>query len=320
MKLERIYHEIVKKGIESDVRDSKAIEDILKEKKSCYEKCNKNDKDDFDADSLFNPFADTRILCGDLKSNIKSVIVGVDVEGTELLVVDRLREKGVKIDLAIAHHPEGRAYANFCDVMDLQVDMLVNEGVSVSVSANFLAERKSQVQRRLHAANHSRGVDIAKLLDINFLCMHTPCDNLAYQYLRKRLDKDKPDRLEKIIDILSTMGEYKEAAKNNNPPKIVIGSKESRCQHIHLEFTGGTEGSSKIYKHLSARGVDTIIAMHQTEEHFKECKDANINVIFASHIASDNLGINLMLDYLESKETLKIHEFSGFRRISRKSK
>jgi len=58
--------------------------------------------------------------------------------------------------------------------------------------------------------------------------------------------------------------------------------------------------------------------MHQSEEHFKKCKEFNINVIFASHIASDNLGINLMLDYLESKDGLKVYEFSGFRRFKRK--
>jgi len=85
-----------------------------------------------------------------------------------------------------------------------------------------------------------------------------------------------------------------------------------------LEFTGGTEGPKEIYEKLSTKGVDTIIAMHQSEEHFKKCKEANINVIFASHIASDNIGINIMLDHLENKEKFTIYEFSGFRRFKRK--
>jgi putative NIF3 family GTP cyclohydrolase 1 type 2 len=224
------------------------------------------------------------------------------------------------IDLAVSHHPAGRAYAKFYEVMDLQVDAYAQEGIAVSVCENLLMERKSQVERRIHAANHQRAVDVAKWLKINLLCMHTPCDNLAYQYLRKIFDKEKPSTLGKIFDLLLEIPEYKNSAKDNNPPFIEIGHRNSRVNRIHLEFTGGTEGPQDIYNKLSAKGVDTIVAMHQSEEHFKKCKEASINVIIASHIASDNLGINLMLDYLESKEKFKIYEFSGFRRFTHKNK
>jgi len=58
--------------------------------------------------------------------------------------------------------------------------------------------------------------------------------------------------------------------------------------------------------------------MHQSEEHYKMCKEQNINVIVASHIASDNLGINRMLDFMEEKgKKLKVYELAGFRRIKR---
>jgi len=297
MKLKNLYQEIVKKGIDSDVRNFKEIEIILKENKKNFEELSNRDKELFDQDVLFNPFADTRILTGDLTKNIKSMIVGIDVDGGELVLVDRLREKGEKIDLVVSHHPQGRAYAKFYDVMDLQVDVFANEGIALGVC--------------------ERSVDIAKLLNIDFMCAHTPCDNLAYQYLRKKIDKVKPTSLGNISDILQNIPEYIDAAKNNNPPQIVLGNKKSRCRNIHLEFTGGTEGPKGIYKELAAKGVDTIIAMHQSEEHFNKCKESKINVIFASHIASDSLGINIMLDYIESKEKIKIYEFSGFRRFKR---
>ena len=318
MKLRNLYRETVNKGIEGDVRSSKEIKALLEENKEKLEKLSKKEKEFFDIDSLSNPFADTRILYGDAESNIKSLIVGIDVDGAELVLVDRLREKGEKIDLVVSHHPQGRAYANFYEVMDLQIDIFAKEGIGMGVCEKLLEERKAQVARRVSAANHCRSVDAARLLNINFLCIHTPCDNMAYQYLKKVMDKSKPATLGKIIDILQTIPEYIDAAKNNNPPQIVVGNKKSRCKNIYLEFTGGTEGPKDIYKELASKGVDTIIAMHQSEEHFRKCKEAKINVIFASHIASDSLGINIMLDYLESKEKLKIYEFSGFRRFKRK--
>lgn len=317
MKLENVYREVIKKGIESDLRAKKKIDDLLKKNSQKYDKLDKKEKECFDLDSLFNPFADTRVLRGDLKEEIKSMIVGIDVEGGELLLVDRMKEKGTDIDLVVTHHPEGKAFANFYEVMDLQIDVFTKEGISVSTAENLLGERKAQVARRVGAANHARNVDIAGMLGLNFLCMHTPCDNLAYRFVREVIDKNQPDTLGGIIDLLYSIPEYLDAAKNNNPPQIIIGRKEAQCRHVCLEFTGGTEGPQDIYSQLSARGVDTIIAMHQSEEHFKQCKQYNINVIVASHIASDSLGINLMLDYLESKAKLKIYEFSGFRRFKR---
>ncbi|MCK5288479.1 MAG: NGG1p interacting factor NIF3, partial [Candidatus Omnitrophica bacterium] len=98
MKIKEIYKEIVNKGIESDVRGIKEVSRILKTKKNFYSKLEKKYKDIFDLDSLNNPFADTRVLYENSEDNISSMIVGVDVEVGELVLVDRLREKGEKID------------------------------------------------------------------------------------------------------------------------------------------------------------------------------------------------------------------------------
>jgi putative NIF3 family GTP cyclohydrolase 1 type 2 len=319
MKLQTIYQTIIKKGIAEDIRAKSAIEADLKKKKQDYEKAGGKLKEAFDLDTLFNPFADTRILNGNPDAEIKSLMVGIDVEEGELLLVDRLKEKGTPVDLAMAHHPEGKAFAGLHEVMDLQVDAYIAEGVSASFAQDSLLERKTQVEKKIHSANGQRSVDTARLLGINFLCAHTPADNCAYQYIHKLVDKEKPENLQRIIDLLYDIPEYFDAAKNNNPPKIANGSGDSRVAKIHLEFTGGTEGPSSVYDKLSSSGVDTIIAMHQSEEHLKKCKEAHINVIFASHIASDTLGVNLLLDDLESKEKFKIYEFSGFRRFPRKS-
>ena len=320
MKLKNLYQEIVKKGIEGDIRSRNQIDELSKANKKTYDSLSSKEKAVFDTDVFFNPYADTRLLNGDDSADIQSVIVGVDLEVQELLVMDRLNQKGEKIDLAIAHHPEGRAYGQFWDVMDVQADIFVQKGISISASDGLLSERKSQVERRVHAANHCRSSDVAKLLGLNYLCMHTPCDNWANNFLSSQLKKHKPKNLGVIMDMLLDIPEYNAAAKSNNAPIIAIGSKKSRCANIHLEFTGGTEGPKDIYSKLASQGVDTIIAMHQSEEHYKKCLEAKINVIFASHIASDNIGINIMLDHLESKnkKKFKTYELSGFRRFRRK--
>src|SRR4030042_1062424 len=208
MKLKRMYQEIIARGRKADVRSQAEIEALLKKQQELHEKQSEKEKASFDADRLFNPYADTRILCGLPQSEIKSVIVGIDVEAGELLVVERLKEKGAAIDLAVAHHPEGYAYARFYEVMDLQTDIFASEGISLSVSQNLLQERQQQVARRVHAANHTRSVDIARLLGLNFLCMHTPCDNCAYQFLKDSLRTAKPTSLAEIMNMLEDIPEY----------------------------------------------------------------------------------------------------------------
>ena len=106
MKLERLYKKAIEVGIENDLRGKSEIKKILKEEKEKYDKLKENEKEYYDADRLLNPFSDTRILNGDPKTNIKNVIVGVDMEVGEILLTYLLnREEGKKIDLVISHHP-----------------------------------------------------------------------------------------------------------------------------------------------------------------------------------------------------------------------
>ena len=82
-------------------------------------------------------------------------------------------------------------------------------------------------------------------------------------------------------------------------------------------MTGGTEGPREIYEKIYKKGIRTIICLHLSEEHFKCIKDEHINVVIAGHIASDTLGLNLLLDEIEKVERLKIVPASGFMRVKR---
>ena len=118
------------------------------------------------------------------------------------------------------------------------------------------------------------------------------------------------------MDIIKEMPEYKEAMKIGVGPKIFVGSPESRCGKIAIDFTGGTEGSPKIYEKMSHAGIGTIVGMHVSEDHKKEAEAAHINIVIAGHMSSDSLGMNLFLDELE-KQGIKIVPCSGFTRFSR---
>lgn len=317
MKFKDIYELMIKEGVQADPRDKSVIEKILDRAKKAYGELKKDEKEYFDKESLKNPYADTRILYGNENNEIKNILLGIDIGGAELLLADRLKQTRKPIDLVISHHPEGKAYASFYKVMGMQVDILAKLGIAEVQAESFLEERMSEVSRRVLPANHTRAVDIAKLLDMPFMCCHTPADNHVVTYLQKLLDTKKPENVEKLLGILKEIPEYKSALGINTGPRIFNGKKDNRCGKIFVDMTGGTEGSKEIFDKLAQVGIGTIVCMHLSEEHLKKAKEARINIIIAGHMASDTLGLNLLLDKIEKKSKLNILCCSGFMRVKR---
>ncbi len=317
MKLKELYELIIKKGIEFDPRGQELVHKKLHKINVEYGKLGEKEKKEFDSDSLTNPYSDTRILYGDPKKEVKKIFVGIDIEVGELVLADRLNEKKAKIDLVMAHHPEGGALAGLYQVMNIQSDILNKAGVSVNVAEGIMRERISEVERGLLPINHTRSVDAARLLEIPFLCCHTPGDNCVTTYLTRLMEKREPDTVGDILEMLKEIPEYKDAAAHKAGPKVVKGDKCAKAGNCFVDMTGGTEGSRDMVEKLVSAGVGTIICMHFSERHLEKAKSEHVNIIIAGHMSSDNLGLNIMLDEIEKKEKLNIVEGSGFRRFKR---
>jgi len=261
-------------------------------------------------------YSDTAILYGKADTQVSKILAGIDIESSELLLADRIREKE-GLDLVLAHHPEGSAWALLYEVMQLQVDLLAGSGIPRAVAQKFLDERKREVERRVLPNNHMRSVDAARLLDLPFICAHTPADNHASFFIDALMRKAKPSKVSDIVDILMGLPEYQEAAAYGTGPRVILGSPHRKVGKIFVEMTGGTEGPKDVFDKLYDFGVRTLVSMHLSEEHFKKAKDANLNVVIAGHISSDTLGLNLLLDKIEELERFSIITCSGFKRYRR---
>ncbi|MEI6266533.1 MAG: NGG1p interacting factor NIF3 [bacterium] len=317
MKLQEIYELFVKKGIENDPRGKERIKKILDSEKKKYEKLDKKDKQYYDKEKLTNPFADTRILFGDKDTEVKRILVGVDMEVGEVLLADRLSEKGKKIDLVLAHHPEGIALAGLDEVMHLQADVLSQYGVPINIAEGVIAGRIKEVSRGLAPVNHQRAVDAARILDIPMMCSHTVADNMVYEFVKDIMDKEKPETVGEVLDLLLTIPEYQEGKKLGAGPRLFTGSPENRAGKVAVtEMTGGTSGAKEIFEKMSHAGIGTVIGMHMSEEHRKEAEKYHLNVVIAGHMASDSLGMNLLLDEIE-KKNVEILPVSGLIRVKR---
>ena len=313
MTTQEIYKLAIDLGIKSDLRGKERVKKYLEKYKKKFDKLDKEAKEEFDQEKLVNPYSDTRVLVDNRKKAIKKILVGVDMEGAELMLADRLG-----VDLVIAHHPEGIGLADLHGVMDLQAQVLADYGVPINIAESVIRPRISEVSRGISPINHNRAVDIAKLLKLDFICTHTIADNLGARFLVDMIAKKKDlDTVGEVLDMLKSIPEFKEAIKMKAGPTLFAGSPDNSCGKVVVtEFTGGTSGSKEIYEKMAQAGIGTIIGMHMGEEHRKEAEKYHINVVIAGHMASDSLGMNLFLDEIE-KKGIEVIPVSGLIRVKR---
>ena len=320
MTLGDIYKKAVEMGIEADPRGKAGVQKLLARRKKEYEELSTSKKKEFDTEDLVNPYTDSRIFLGDKNLNVTKILAGIDINASEVLLADRLNQKGEGIDLLLTHHPEGGSLAALHEVMDVNADIFAQYGVPINIAEGVMHDRIGEVQRRFNPLNHTQAIDAARLLGFAFMGTHTISDNLVHEYMEKLFKKENPETVGEVLEVLKKEPEYIEAAKGKAGPMLFAGDPKNRAGKIApIEFTGGTNASPLVYEKLAMAGVGTIISMHASEEHRKEMMKYHINLVVAGHMSSDSLGMNLLLDEIE-KNGVKIIPCSGLIRVKRKVK
>jgi hypothetical protein len=316
VKLREIYETAVRMGIDADPRGRAGVEEYLERTRARHERLPGHLKPFADGLDLTNPFADTRIYVGDPEAEVATLLGGIDMNTGEILLADRLREKGVAIDAVYTHHPEGWGLTKLDDVMEVQADIWAQFGVPIQAGEKFIAERMDEIKRRLMPLNYDQAIDAARLLGIPFFSAHTPTDNLVVDFLTKYFAAREPKTIEDVEKALLEVPEYRIAAQKGAGPYLGKSGREARAGEIWVDMTGGTEGPKKVIEKLADAGVGTIVGMHMGPELREEAEKHSMHVVIAGHMSSDSLGINLFLDELERKGVTTIAT-SGLIRVHR---
>lgn len=316
MTLQEIYQLGIKMGMQADPRGEQTVKRLLVRLKKDYVDLPEKKKKFFDKENFNNPYSDSRILYGASGKEVKKVMAGIDANASEVLLTDRLNQKGEGIDLLISHHPSGHALASLDEVMDIQIDMFAEAGVPANVAHALFEERKQAVKRRIGPINHGQSVDAARLLNIPLLALHTIWDNLGHQFMRRHLEKKNFDTVGDILEQINLIPEFIEAIKGKSGPSIVAGGEKSRAGKVVVGFTGGTNPSKELYVEMAKAGVGTLVEMHVPEDAVLELRKLHINIIDCGHMAADSVGANLFLDEIE-KKGVKVIPCSGLIRINR---
>ncbi|HPZ90232.1 MAG TPA: Nif3-like dinuclear metal center hexameric protein [Bacillota bacterium] len=238
--------------------------------------------------------------------DIKKVAFGVDMEAAEMLIA---RELGV--DLVITHHPVGGApRLNLYKVMENQIERMAAAGVPVNKAQKALREQMGKVERSLHVSNYDRAASAARLLKMPFMGIHSPADVISERTVQQHLDNSLNPRstLGDVIEALQQIPEYRNALTK---PEIRVGAEKDYAGKVFVTMAGGTNGGAKVAQAYFEAGIGTLVCMHMPEEVIKAVKEQNIgNVIVAGHMASDSIGINVIIAALEERG-LEVIRMSG---------
>lgn len=240
--------------------------------------------------------------------NIRKVLIGIDMETSEIML-----GKDLGYDLVISHHPKAdTSVVDFHKVMTIQIDKMVQNGVPINKAQKALSKKMNTVDIGSHVSNYDRVSSAAKLLKMPFMNIHLPADiigeRFTQRYLNETLDGNNRATLNDVVDALNALDVYKNALAK---PTIRCGSGSDYAGKVLVLFAGGTNGGADVYKAYFDAGIGTIVAMHAPEDVIKATREQNIgNIIVAGHMASDSIGLNVLIKALEQKG-LEVTKMSG---------
>jgi putative NIF3 family GTP cyclohydrolase 1 type 2 len=240
--------------------------------------------------------------------DVKRVLFGVDIDGTELLWA---QQQG--FDAVIAHHPVGEhARMDFARVVHRQVDMMMAEGIAREVAEQAVASRLDRIHRSDHMGNYNRIVDTARLIGMPFCNVHLACDIIGRQEIVDML-RSRADEQTRIGDVIEWLLEFPEMEAALTRPEAWIGDPSKRLGRWVVAMAGGTNGGHPVFREYYRAGVDTVLAMHIPEEDIHKLRaeaPANANLLITGHMATDSIGINRVIDGMEA-EGIAVTRTSG---------
>ncbi len=227
--------------------------------------------------------------------NTRKVLFGIDAGVPELMLAKQLG-----CDAVIAHHPAGgTAILDFCQVFKRHVLQMVNAGIPDSEAEKAVSKKLADLEVDAHSRNYDHAVDVAKLLKMPYMNIHTPLDEIGRRMMsdkiHSRLRKDSTVR--DVVSFLEELPEFKNA---RTKIRVRVGKPENIVGKVVVSHGAGTNGGYDIAKTYFKHGIGTVVYIHIGLGDLEKLRSEDLgNLIITGHIASDSVGINPFIHELE---------------------
>jgi hypothetical protein len=229
--------------------------------------------------------------------NIRKVLFGIDAGVPELLLAKQFR-----YDAVIAHHPQGgNAAVNFHQVFKRHIQQMIAAGVPREEAENAVRNKLQALEVQGHARNYAHAVDVARLLKMPYMNIHTPLDEVGRKIISEKVSSRVTENstVQDVVSALEELSEFKNAVTEI---KIRMGKAENLAGKVVVSHGAGTNGGYEIAKTYFKYGIGTVVYIHIGPIDLEKLKAENKgNLIVTGHIASDSVGINPLIHEIEKR-------------------
>ena len=235
---------------------------------------------------------------------IRRVLVGLDIDTGDLLLAKQLG-----FDAVLAHHPTGTpASLTSWQLYRRHTELFTAFGVPRAAAEAAVGERVQELRVQAHISNYDRVSGAARLLDIPFLSIHSPQDELGRQLMQRAVDdllRAEPNATcGEIAAHLTAM--FPEFLNADTRIAVRVGDPDRRAGRTIVAHGALTNGGARIARTYWEHGIETVIYIHIAPAELRQLLAHGNpgNLIITGHIASDSLGINAYL--AEAKRRLGV--------------
>lgn len=237
--------------------------------------------------------------------DIKRVLFGIDINSADLYYA---KENGY--DAVIAHHPQGNIITAH-EVYKDHVKIMKKYGVPEEAAQKAIEKKYEELKISIQSNNYDDTISVAKMLNMPFLNIHQPLDEIGRRLMQERVDEVCKNQNATLNDVLQAISSFREMQAARTKVELLIGDgnkKAGKTVVAHGTYTNGGYGVANAY---FENGVDTVIYIHISYSDYIKLKQENKgNLIISGHIASDAIGINPYVEALR-KEGIEVTTIKG---------
>lgn len=318
MTMRELYEFAIERGLAMDPRGEQWLRERMAELSREFGGLAGKERILFEQERLHNPFGDTRMLCGDPDTEVRRLLCGINIDGAELLLADRLKDHGRPVDLVVAHHAsaQGGAVASREDVLWAQIRMLTDFGVAEHVADKLIRTAAGGMGAR---STDFRYNQTAEALGMPFMTIHGPADLYLYCEGHRILREDGPRTVGDLVDICDAWPEVQWMMDRGLGTTVAVGDPKNPLGKVYACFYGGWNPTPEVFEAICDAGCGTLWVVDTSEALNEVARRRRVSIVVVPHMPADNYGLNgLFDDAMRRFGDFDIVETSNFVRVDRR--
>ena len=230
-------------------------------------------------------------------SGIRRVMIGIDITGADLALARQLG-----YDCVIAHHPAGWT-PDRAAVYGKHIDQLIAAGVPREEAEPIIRSRQRTIAEMASTPNYDAVPSVARLLNMPFLNIHNPWDEMGRRRMQAAVDRRLADQpASTLSEIVAALLDLREFQIAKTRPQIRVGDPESRAGRTVVSHGAFTNGGYAVAAAYFRHGVETVITIHFPSEDDVRLRNEGLGQhIVSGHMVSDSVGITPFITALRER-------------------